>query len=278
MKPAVFLLQAVLILFFSGCYTQFVVVDRSPPPETVEYRIDTLTGDTVKVIRQMDTIRTKDRETCVWERDLLGYPHLRCYNSYYPHDWFWYNNSPWWYRNDPYWHDYNRCPRYYYYDPSCGCCRYTGSSYYRNNYNDNPYRQGGSSNRSPSGAGSSVNPRTQGIEDAAHGSSTNTGSSQVSGTSGTAGGNRQSGTLVIPKESRQPFSIINGRTSGLPEVSGGAQPVPPGATSTPPKPVTATVNQQPAGTPPPPPPPPPSSDEQKNSENERRERQNPRSW
>jgi hypothetical protein len=91
------------------------------------------TGDTVKVITKVDTIIQKENEVCVWERDLMGYPQLRCYKTNYPRSWMLYNNTPWWYRNDPFWYDYNRCPRYYYYDPSCGCCKYMP--------NNTPYRR-----------------------------------------------------------------------------------------------------------------------------------------
>ena len=107
----------------SGCYTQLSTLDNYQPAPEMETVVDS-TGDSVKVIKQIDTVETRERQTCVWERDLLGYPKLRCYTSNYPRNWLFYNNSPWWYRNDPYWYDYRQCPRYYYYDSDCGCCRY----------------------------------------------------------------------------------------------------------------------------------------------------------
>ncbi|NLD95389.1 MAG: hypothetical protein GX639_22285 [Fibrobacter sp.] len=125
------------LFVITGCYTQFVTNQRIINDE-VSVVIDSITGDTVKVINRIDTVLQKEREVCVWERDLMGYPRLRCYKSYYPRDWYVYNNTPWWYNNDPFWGDYDRCPRSYYYDPDCGCCKYGPPSrhYYRyNNHN-----------------------------------------------------------------------------------------------------------------------------------------------
>ncbi len=123
-----------IFLFSGGCYTQFASLNNSVP-EKITNVVDS-TGDTVKVIQKTDTILQKEREVCVWERDLLGYPHLRCYKSYYPRDWFVYNNTPWWYRNDPFWGDYDHCPRFYYYDPDCGCCKYYNERFDHFNHHD----------------------------------------------------------------------------------------------------------------------------------------------
>lgn len=121
MKTRTVILSAFLALMGVGCYTQFSTLEQQDiPPETT---VDS-TGDTVRVVRRVDTIVTREREVCYWERDLLGYPRLRCYQTYYPRDWYRYNNVPWWYMNDPYWSDYDRCPRLYFYDPNCGCCKY----------------------------------------------------------------------------------------------------------------------------------------------------------
>lgn len=118
-----------------GCYTQFSSLDSFDENRgnTLEASDSTSAGKEGRV----DTVVVRDRETCVWERNLLGYPQLRCYKSNYHRDWFYYNRSPWWYRNDPYWYDYNRCPRYYYFDRDCGCCRYYSGSFY-------PYNRGSS--------------------------------------------------------------------------------------------------------------------------------------
>ncbi len=123
------------LFVITGCYTQFVTNQRISS-ENVTAVIDSTTGDTVKVINRIDTIVQKEREVCVWERDLMGYPRLRCYKSYYPRDWYVYNNTPWWYNNDPFWGDYDRCPRSYYYDPDCGCCKFGPPSRYYGRYND----------------------------------------------------------------------------------------------------------------------------------------------
>jgi hypothetical protein len=110
----------------SGCYTQFSTLEPAPPSHQARDTVVTVdsSGDTVTSIKQVDTIVKQEQRTCIWGRDMFGYPQLQCYDSYYPHDYYTYNYAPWWYRNDPYWHDYDRCPRYYYYDNGCGCCRY----------------------------------------------------------------------------------------------------------------------------------------------------------
>ncbi|MBN1128885.1 MAG: hypothetical protein JXA71_07860 [Chitinispirillaceae bacterium] len=105
---------SIIVAFFAlmcGCYTQFAAVEQRP--------------DTKRQVDMMpDTLQTSDNETCVWERDLMGFPYLRCYKGYYPREWYQYNFSPWWYRGDEHRYGGSRCPAYYYYDKSCGCCRY----------------------------------------------------------------------------------------------------------------------------------------------------------
>lgn len=112
-------LPAVLLVALAGCYTQLGMVrheDIAPARPA--------TDSTGERVEKVDTVRVTEREVCYWTRDLLGYPVLRCRESRYSRDWFLYNDVPWWYRHDPYFYDYDRCPRYYYYDRSCGCCRY----------------------------------------------------------------------------------------------------------------------------------------------------------
>jgi len=136
----------------SGCYTQLGTLRNSP--ENIPQIVDS-TGDTIKQNIQVDTVVVKERQNCVWERDMWGYPQLRCYDSYYPRDWFFYTRTPWWFRNDPYWYDYRRCPRYYYYDQSCGRCRhYQDRSYHRtpNTSGSSGTPQGGNKTGSSSGA------------------------------------------------------------------------------------------------------------------------------
>jgi hypothetical protein len=109
------------IIVLSGCYTQFAVVRREPPPPQVTYEVDSL-GDTVKVVHTTDTV-VSERENCYWTRNTWGEPEWRC-GSYYSHSWYLYNDYPWWYSSYPYYYDFNgRCPQYYYYDASCGSCR-----------------------------------------------------------------------------------------------------------------------------------------------------------
>jgi hypothetical protein len=248
MKSLLLFLPALFFtLLFTGCYTQFVMVDKTPPQpaETVEWVVDSATGDTVKVVKQVDTIQVKDQQTCVWERDLMGYPQLRCYDSFYPRDWFWYNNSPWWYRNDPYWYDYDRCPRFYYYDPSCGCCRYTGSSYYdRGGHHDNPYSGSKETGRTSSG-GSTIYPRVRGVPDANATRTSNNHSSVAPSGNSTSASTRSSGSVIIPSGDANKARVTHERARGVPDAS--ATPVAPSnSTEAQPQGTTANVNQQPA--------------------------------
>ncbi|MBN1603922.1 MAG: hypothetical protein JW915_20090 [Chitinispirillaceae bacterium] len=155
------ILLSVIIFLLPGCYTQFVTMESALPSNEPVTMVDSATGDTIKVIREVDTIVSREKETCVWVRDMFGNPHLQCYDSYYSRSWLFYNNTPWWYRNDPYWYDYNRCPRYYNYDPSCGCCRYYDNFHHRshgynsgNRYYNNQYHSGGSPHTGSSGTSS----------------------------------------------------------------------------------------------------------------------------
>ena len=228
MKQSVLLtVLAAGTVFLTGCYTQLTTIDRTPPPqpkEEVEWVVDSATGDTVKVVRQVDTIQTEDHQTCIWERDLMGYPHLRCYDSFYPRDWFYYNNSPWWYRNDPYWYDYSRCPRYYYYDPSCGCCRYTADFYHtdRRHYDRDGIQYEKTEPSGPSGYRSRVrgvpNPGTAGPSKSS--SRVSSGTSTQSST-----GSADNKTIVVPEdENGKKTVIVNERRSGVP-AAGTAAPV-----------------------------------------------------
>jgi hypothetical protein len=95
-----------LLLITPGCYTRFAEFEP------------------VSVKAAADTVAPQDSEICIWERDLTGYPRLRCYPSYYPRQWYLYNYSPWWYHNSSHLYNSEKCPPYYYYDDNCGCCRY----------------------------------------------------------------------------------------------------------------------------------------------------------
>ncbi|MFP4163369.1 MAG: hypothetical protein ACLFQB_03850 [Chitinispirillaceae bacterium] len=118
-RAAAVLVLLVLGMALSGCYTKFASPSRDVLPEK----------KTTQGKQELDTIVTREREICVWERDMFGYPELRCYKTNYSWNWYDFNNTPWWYRDDPHWYDHRRCPPYYYYDPSSGTCRYGGSDY-----------------------------------------------------------------------------------------------------------------------------------------------------
>jgi uncharacterized membrane protein YgcG len=151
------------VVFLSGCYTQLVVVKRSLPPEpVVTYEVDSL-GDTVKVVKQTDTVVT-NRENCYWARNMWGDPEWRCGNSYYSHSWYLYNDYPWWYNSSPYYYDFSgRCPQYYYWDAGIGNCRrFSGHGYYGwdGNGRGNSRSGGGGSSAAPSPAHRSQVPKS----------------------------------------------------------------------------------------------------------------------
>lgn len=284
-------LLAIATAFVTGCYTQLTTIDKTPPPapqEQVEWVVDSATGDTVKVVKQVDTIRTENNRTCIWERDLMGYPHLRCYDSFYPRDWFYYNNSPWWYRNDPYWYDYSRCPRYYYYDPSIGRCRYTADFYHtgRRYYDRDGIQY---EKKEPNGpSGSSMSPRVRGIPNprSAGGSSSSrsskatTSSNSTHATVKSASEKRSSGTIVVPSSPGSSSSKGRERSRGVPEKGRAVKSSPT------PRPSTSassgsgaskkssSSNIAPSRSSSSPPPPPPEKRERSND----RRRRKPRSW
>lgn len=155
------------LLVLSGCYTRFGSFEGPGEQYSNLGGVDSL-GDSTAVSDQVDTIIYRDKEICIWERDFTGMPRLRCFPSYYPRDWFFYNNSPWWFRTSAYWYDYKRCPRYYYYDPYCGCCKYHQSYPYRHHWGGIGGGKGGSGvsdgapNRSRGIGGSGSAPVKQG--------------------------------------------------------------------------------------------------------------------
>ncbi|MBN2035262.1 MAG: hypothetical protein JW768_00835 [Chitinispirillaceae bacterium] len=111
----------VIALMAMGCYTRFATFDQDP----MHPGHHTAAVDSTGQNNPRDSLAPAEDETCVWERDLMGFPYLRCYKGYYPRDWYRYNFSPWWYHTDEYRYDpRRRCPPYYYYDQNCGCCRY----------------------------------------------------------------------------------------------------------------------------------------------------------
>jgi hypothetical protein len=102
-------LLLVMGLLLSGCYTQFAVIHDQPMQQQVTqitYEIDSITGDTIKVVHQVDTI-TKTKN-CYWVRNYWGQPEYHCdgdgyysSNGYYS-NWYDYNDNPWWYRSYSY--------------------------------------------------------------------------------------------------------------------------------------------------------------------------------
>jgi hypothetical protein len=120
-------------LLFTGCYTQFSTIQppNYPDQQYTGTEVDTLTSTDSSKAR-VDTVVTKEREVCVWERNLMGYPELRCFESnYYSDYWYNYNYTPWWYRYDRYWSGYNRNHRYYYDNPYYDNYHHGYDDYYR---------------------------------------------------------------------------------------------------------------------------------------------------
>ncbi|MDG5815869.1 hypothetical protein QA601_12325 [Chitinispirillales bacterium ANBcel5] len=169
------------LLLLSGCYTQFLRTDSTHAPQTK--MVVNSEGDSVKVVRQVDTITTTDREICVWQRDIAGYPRLRCFRSNYTQNWHFYQNLPWWYRNNPQWGDYDRCPPFYYFDYRSGTCRYIGST-------RPPVRRDGAGGSSPEEKQPSELPpprsRTPGLEGAELPASDNSSTTRSSSASTTS--------------------------------------------------------------------------------------------
>jgi len=120
-KKALILLTAALCLFLlSGCYTRLMTYQG----EVTEGGSNSGCTDCREEVPY-----TGSQRVCVWERDLFGYPELRCYYTGYASSWLYFHNTPWWYRSSYGWRDTRGCPPYYYYDRSTGTCRYYGGSY-----------------------------------------------------------------------------------------------------------------------------------------------------
>lgn len=156
--------------FINGCYTKFASYDSFSGIEENSMYDSTVQDDSLsdsiksnsskKYSARVDTIIKRDKEICIWERDFSGYPYLRCFPSNYSSDWYFYNNSPWWFRSSTYWYDYKRCPRYYYYNPDCGCCTYYGNHPYTHRpHHGRP--NGGGNSEGGSNVGSSPSNRSR---------------------------------------------------------------------------------------------------------------------
>ena len=232
------------IIALSGCYTQFAVVRRAPPPPQVTYEIDSL-GDTVKVVHTTDTV-VNDRENCYWTRNMWGEHEWRC-GSYYSHSWYLYNDYPWWYSSYPYYYDfYGRCPQYYYWDASCGSCRrYADHGFY------NSSNRGGGNISSTSGAQSAHRSR---ITPASQQSTTPAASTQNPTNSTITGASKVEAPAI---NSQVPAGVNPGSTASIPA----------------PEPERGTIQSSPQ---PPASSPPPSNNNGGSGNNEQRHR-NPRS-
>ena len=228
MKSIRLFLPAVIVTaVLSGCYTQFVMVDKTPPKEEVSWVVDSATGDTVKVIKQTDTVETQNNQTCIWVRDLMGYPYLRCYDSFYPRDWFYYNYSPWWYYDYPYYSrallGIVRTGGYY-----SGGYYYGGRRYYRHRRYDENTEPSKTEPAGPSGSSyrSRVrgvpNPKAEGVPHRS-GSTVRTVGSKQNAT--TQSSEPTKGEIIIPKESGKQPVIIQDRSRGVPSEGATAAPV-----------------------------------------------------
>ena len=108
---------------FGGCYTQMMAYQG----EATQGRDNR--GDECHDCRDQVPVSSSRREICVWERDIFGYPELRCYNTNYHSSWMYFHSTPWWYRSNFGWRDTRGCPPHYYYDRYAGICRLYGHTY-----------------------------------------------------------------------------------------------------------------------------------------------------
>jgi hypothetical protein len=108
----------------AGCYTKIASFQNETMPTSAS-----AAGSGCDDCRDEAPVSGR-REICVWERDIFGWPEMRCYTTNYASSWMYFHNTPWWYRNNYGWYDTRGCPAYYYYDRVSGICRYYGGSYY----------------------------------------------------------------------------------------------------------------------------------------------------
>jgi hypothetical protein len=151
----------IAIAVFSGCYTQLHTPAKSsispsarwsPQSEregqkhsdTFYVVIDTVykDGDTLvdttwyadpqsipDSVAQNHTVHTliiepRAQEYCIWTRDFMGSPELRCFPSYAEYQFYLSSSTPWWIRDRmDYWPYYGYPPNFYF-DPYSGYCRY----------------------------------------------------------------------------------------------------------------------------------------------------------
>jgi hypothetical protein len=104
----------------SGCYTKIASYQNETIPSS---------GSGGCVDCRDEAPASDRRQICVWERDIFGFPEMRCYYTNYASSWMYFHSTPWWYRSNYGWYDTRGCPAYYYYDRTSGICRYYGGSY-----------------------------------------------------------------------------------------------------------------------------------------------------
>lgn len=215
MNIKTFSLTLFSLVMLSGCYTRFGSFEQ-PGDHFIAEEVDSLIDSTAPSA-QVDTIIYREKETCIWERDFTGMPRLRCFPSYYHRDWYFYNNSPWWFRNSTHWYDYKRCPRYYNFDPDCGCCRYYQHYTYRRDRHGIGGGRGGSRQSSSSGTPN----RSRGIG----GSSSvpaRQGGATLPKSSGSGAGQKSSTPPPVPdRPNRSRGFGASGLNSGIPSNQGG---------------------------------------------------------
>ncbi len=185
-----------IILGASGCYTKFATPRREYQPSKELMVVDS-TGDTVRVITKTDTVRTSEQEICIWERDIAGFPRLRCFQSRHSHGYYLYSNVPWWYRAHPHVYDYGYCPPNYYYDFHRGTCRYIWSS--------SPPGGGRQPSQPRVSDPPARRPRVQGLEDA---------EPTPSGSSNQTGASAPSPAPLAPSQSKSSSPSVVGDSRG----------------------------------------------------------------
>jgi hypothetical protein len=290
---------AVLCVFlFAGCYTQFAYVNRAAlegvPPDSA------VPADSASAYIR-ETVPANPNQVCYWTRDMWGRPQLVCEDAEYGRDWYRYSEYPWWNRSDPYFYgSYNsygwdeRCPAYYYYDNSCGACRYY-SGYEGNGGNGNSWWWNSPSVSGRASAAGTSHPRrtrSSGVQvnPGNNAAPLNKGSSAQNGGGSNGSGGSSSGTSH-PRRSRT--DGINGNSSSpapaiqeLPkqQVQDEQRPV----EQPRPRDVQPATDQPPVQQQPPPSSPPPSQspnngnnnppDQNQNSDGSSRDRRNPRGF
>jgi hypothetical protein len=108
---------------FGGCYTRLMMYQDETLASGTGRSASSSAGGDCGDCRDVAPVAER-REVCVWERDFLGFPELRCYTTNYHSSWIYFHNTPWWYRDRFGWRDTRGCPPYYYFDRASGICRY----------------------------------------------------------------------------------------------------------------------------------------------------------